>query len=73
MRFNSQFSARLTPVAAAGLALCLFASGRPVFASEQQQTAPQTPPVAPVLPPPTVSTKPEQPSGPQLQDRKSVV
>jgi len=63
MRSNSQFSARLTPVAAVGLALCLFASGRPVFASEQQQTAP----VAPVLPPPTVSTQPQQPSGPQLQ------
>src|SRR5690242_5102630 len=63
MRCNLKFSARLSPVVAAGLALCLSASGRPVFASEQQQA----PPVAPVLPPSTVSTQPPPRTGPELQ------
>ena len=64
MRCNLKFSAGLSPLVAAGLALCLSASGRPVFASEQQQ-APA--PVAPVLPPPTVSTQPPPRTGPELQ------
>jgi outer membrane protein len=64
MRSNPRFSACLNPLAAVAVAVCLSASGRPVFASEQQQ-APA--PVAPVLPPPSVSTQPTQPTGPQLQ------
>ncbi|MEO6213865.1 MAG: TolC family protein [Vicinamibacterales bacterium] len=59
MRFIQRISSCLTPVAPVGLAICLFASGRPVSASEQQQAVPATP-VAPV-------TQPVHPSGPQLQ------
>jgi outer membrane protein len=51
MRFEQRISACLTSTAAIGLTVCLFASGRPVFASEQapapaaqpQTPAPQTP------------------------------
>lgn len=44
MRFKQRISACLTSTAAIGLAVCLFASGRPVFASEQAPAGqPQTP------------------------------
>jgi outer membrane protein TolC len=58
MRSKSRILACLNPLAVAGLAGCLFASGAVVFASEQQVPAP-------VLPPPVA--QPAQPSGPQLQ------
>jgi outer membrane protein TolC len=40
MRFEQQISASLRPASAAALALVLFASGRPVFASEQNPASP---------------------------------
>lgn len=52
MRLKQQISARLAFGMAAALALCLFASGRQVFASEQQPTAAQR--------------LPRQPAGPEL-------
>jgi outer membrane protein TolC len=68
MRLKQQISIRLAFGAAVILVLCLSASGRPVFASEQQggqppATAPQ-PPTPVQLPP----VKPaEQPAGPELR------
>lgn len=57
MRFEQQISAFLRPVTVVTLAACLFASGRPVFASEQQtvRQAPATMPTQAV------------PTGPQVQ------
>src|SRR5258705_10564926 len=44
MRFEQRISSFLGSTAAMGLVLCLFASGRPVFASEQAPAAqPPTP------------------------------
>lgn len=43
MRFEQQISAYSRPAAIAALILCLFASGRPVSASGQNPTPPQTP------------------------------
>ena len=63
MRFKQRISACLTSTAAIGLTVCLFASGRPVFASEQVPgTQPQTPaPQTPAQQTPLVIP------GPQLQ------
>ncbi|CAN5758627.1 TolC family protein [soil metagenome] len=58
MRFNQEISARLAFGAAAALALCLFASGRQVFASEQQQPPGTAPAQAAAA---------EQSSGPEIQ------
>jgi outer membrane protein TolC len=60
MRLNQEISARLARGTAAALALCLFASGRQVFAFEQQ---PPPPVAAPVAQPPA----PAAPSGPEIQ------
>jgi outer membrane protein TolC len=60
MRLNQEISARLACGTAAALALCLFASGRQVFAFEQQQPPPVA---APVAQPPA----PAVPSGPEIQ------
>ena len=59
MRSNQQISARLALGAVFGLAICLSASGRQVFASEQQAQ----PPAAQV---PAAQT-PQEPSGPELR------
>jgi outer membrane protein len=59
MRFEQQISACLRPGAAVALALSLFASGRPVSASEQNPTAPQ--------PPATPGVASIVPQGPELQ------
>ncbi|MEX1129792.1 MAG: TolC family protein [Vicinamibacterales bacterium] len=60
MRLNQEISARLACGTAAAVALCLFASGRQVFAFEQQQPPPVA---APVAQPPA----PAVPSGPEIQ------
>jgi outer membrane protein TolC len=60
MRLNQEISARLACGTAAALAFCLFASGRQVFAFEQQ---PPPPVAAPVAQPPA----PVVPSGPEIQ------
>ena len=60
MRFEQRISACLGPAAAVAFALSLFASGRPVFASEQTPGA-QVPPPAAVPATPVVS------QGPQFQ------
>jgi outer membrane protein TolC len=57
MRLNSQISVRLGVGAAVMVAVCMSASGRQVFASEQQTTPPQV--VAP-------QATPQQPTGPEL-------
>ena len=59
MRFKQQISPRLAFGAAAALTLCLSASGRQVFASEQQPAQP-----AGVVTPPATA---QQPSGPELR------
>lgn len=59
MRFEQQISASLRPAAAAALALSLFASGRPVFGSEQNPPA-QAQPAVPAAAPAVVQ-------GPQFQ------
>jgi outer membrane protein TolC len=66
MRFEQQIPAYLRPVALVAVALCLFASGRPVSASEQNPApAPAAvQPTAPSLPP---RAAPTPPTGPQLQ------
>jgi outer membrane protein TolC len=66
MRFEQQIPAYLRPVASVAVALCLFASGRPVSASEQNPApAPAAvQPTAPSLPP---RAAPTPPTGPQLQ------
>jgi outer membrane protein TolC len=65
MRFEQQIPAYLRPVAAVAVALCLFASGRPVSASEQN------PAPAPAAVQPTVPSLRARaatpPTGPQLQ------
>lgn len=58
MRVNQPISPRLAFGVAAALALCLSASGRQVFASEQQTPPPQSPVVAPA---------PQPPTGPELR------
>src|SRR6266545_510854 len=60
MRFEQRISACLRPAAAAALACSLFASGRPVFASEQT-------PGAQAQPPATATTAPVVSQGPQFQ------
>ena len=60
MRFEQQISAFLKPAAAAGLAVCLFASGRPVFGSEQDPAPAAAQAAAPS------QSQPALP-GPQLQ------
>lgn len=57
MRFEQQISAFLRPVTAIALGACLFASGRVVFASEQQAT-PQ---------PPVKTASQAAPTGPEIQ------
>ena len=57
MRFEQQMSACLRPATVLAAALCLFASGRVVSASEQQSTA---------QPPATMATQ-AVPAGPQIQ------
>jgi outer membrane protein TolC len=68
MRLKQQISTRLAFGAAATLVVCLSASGRLVFASEQgtqpPTTAPQQPPAV-QLPP--VQPPAEQPTGPELR------
>jgi outer membrane protein len=59
MRLNQQISPRLAMGAAALVAVCVSASGRQVFASEQQTTPP-----AVVAPLPATA---QQPTGPELQ------
>ena len=65
MRLNKQISPRLAVGGAAVLALCLSASGRQVFASEQQAPPP---PTTPRQTPPQVAAPAAtpQPSGPEL-------
>ena len=58
MRLKQEISARTASVGAAALALCLFASDRQVFASEQQQAPPVAAPAA-QMPPPAAPTGPE--------------
>jgi outer membrane protein TolC len=66
MGLKQQISPRLAFGAAVALAACLSASGRQVFASEQQ-----TPPTSPQQPPanqtPPVQPPSEQPTGPELR------
>ena len=64
MRFEQRIPRFLRPCAAAGLACCLFASGRPVFASEQNAGA-TTPTPQPA--PPTLNQPVTVPAGPQFQ------
>jgi outer membrane protein TolC len=59
MRFEQRISASLRPAATAALVFVLFASGRPVFASEQAPAGQPQPPAA-QLPPVAIP-------GPQLQ------
>src|SRR6266545_469253 len=60
MRFEQRISTCLSPAAAAALALSLFASGRPVFASGQT-------PGRQAQPPATTATTPVASQGPQFQ------
>jgi len=63
MCFKQQISACLRPAGAAVLALLLFASGRPVFASEQAPAPAAQPPVTQPQPPATAVVS----QGPQFQ------
>jgi outer membrane protein TolC len=63
MRLNQQISPRLALGTAVAIAVCLSASGRQVFASEQQ-TTPQQPPAGVQVP---AAQPPAAPTGPELQ------
>lgn len=62
MRLNQQISPRLGVGAAAALAICLSASGRQVFASEQQATPPPA-----AQPPAAAAPAVQEPGGPELR------
>lgn len=66
MRLKQEISARLAFGAAAALIVSLSASGRQVFAFEQQQPLPVTPPVT-QAPPAAPAPPPATPPGPEIQ------
>ena len=64
MRLNLKTLVLRTPAVAVVLALTMFASGRPVFASEQQAAQP---PTQPPVQQPVAAPAQNEPTGPQLQ------